>query len=620
MTTTLTIKNASSHAFRGWRRCVIEAPNVYYVPGVGTILAHDRQADGIRVVFAHAYGEANRLWAVDVYGEFAGNSSLAIEIREATKDRHQLEPIPANWQDQFGKPSISYLPMQLVDAVQDGAAWKFSLRLRPQDTSQNSMFLWQTWLRWYPEHKGWMEGELLLACSNTGLPYLTAITPLATELRFSGKDTVVRSPGWPLGSALLPAGEVFGDGQARAWPILVAWLDQIQAPFENLAAIDEFAIAGHGVTNFYLPVNSTGSPYARPAAPFWAQYQQDVKRSLHRWQASPLGVTQNSGQTGAQEDQVFVGGEALDPVAAQLRYWIALTQLRRPCHHLEPEGTLIAPGSRTSLMLWDGRPLWISQDQLGKPRGLQPQEAHEWWGPDVEHWLLNTMAVAAQTTDSDAIQWGLEAQAIVYLHQWTTAAGLSTSQTYASRAVGWECFAVLHLIRNLRNRTLAKVVRHRWQDRLRQIIVPVHGNMAPAIWDVRVDDGRLGPGPRWIPWQQAVEAAGLLYAAQYIINHSIDDKLGLELHSMAVAGATMVLDCGWRYDGIRWLSNPSGLSTVDGSGGEWGESFNFFGMSMAPAVAILALPADHPHAVKARNIWEQLKKTDATNQWLLPGI
>jgi hypothetical protein len=75
------------------------------------------------------------------------------------------------------------------------------------------------------------------------------------------------------------------------------------------------------------------------------------------------------------------------------RYYAALGQLRRPCHHLEDQA---------------------GRDQLGKPRQPTLSETHGWLGPDREHWLQNTVAIALRITGGPALEWEMAAQARLF--------------------------------------------------------------------------------------------------------------------------------------------------------------------------------------------------------------
>lgn len=605
-------QNATQHAYKGWLRCNVEVPSNWLEVSTGQelLLADPVLIDhGWKVVAAHRAG--SDLLAVDVWCDLAPFTTQKIELSQVGYERHQIQPIPANALEVFGEPMIKNATMQFVGGVQDGAAWRFEFMLRPPSTTAAGMFCFRAWTYWYPEQTGWMTGELLVACSNPARPDLTATLPTAVEFHFS-KESVWKVPGMPVGAPVLAEGESFGDGQARAWPFVVVWPTMLKMPFDAVVAQSEFGVAAHGIEKLY----STGSSTCRNAIQRFQQNLESCQQNLHTWLPSVLGVAANSGTTGAQEDQVFVGAEALDmPVGIKPRYYAALGQLRRPCHHLEEDGSQLDIARHPRLLCWDGRPLWAGQDQLGKPRGLQMAESHGWWGPDVEHFLLNSVYSSAILTSSDALQWLLRAHATIYFAQYTTEAGLSTSQPYASRSVGWECLAVLNLYRALADRNLAERVLQHAVTRMTTVILPQHEGK--TIWDVRVDDGRLGPGPRWIPWQQAVEAGGLELLGSFFERMPKQAALGTRMRKLAVAGSKDVYWHGWRQNPSgRWETRASGVSTIDNTGGSWDESFNFFGMSMAIATILRNDPTDY----SCRQIWAQLLHDQPDNAWLMPGV
>jgi len=153
-------------------------------------------------------------------------------------------------------------------------------------------------------------------------------------------------------------------------------------------------------------------------------------------------------------------------------------------------------------------------------------------------------------------------------------------------------------------------VRLHWLDRWAHVIAPELRAYNP--WDQRLNDPRLGPGAWWMPWQQAVGAYGLDLAGEYF---------GVpEARQIAVAGARKVVDEAWRFVGGRWKCRAQ--QPVDPAlslDADFDESFDYFGMAMAPAVIL----RNDPNDARARAIWTQLT-TEAElvqqTSWLAPGV
>jgi hypothetical protein len=311
-----------------------------------------------------------------------------------------------------------------------------------------------------------------------------------------------------------------------------------------------------------------------------------------------------------------VRGEALLPggVGAEvIAYLSALKLAARPCHHLEADGRPLDLAAHVSprLVFWDGRPHWssiVSPDQLGKLAQPTLLETKLWWGPDVEHWLMNTLAAATRLTGSPACQWLLAHQARIYLLQCTTEPGLSTSTVFAARAAGWEGMLAVHLWRELEDRTLAAAVRTRWLDRFQQVIAPSYTNRLQDVWDPRFCDPRLGKGWWYFPWQQAVGAYGIDLACA-----ELGPTSGRQL---ARAGAEAVLRDAFVWSGDAWECRDA--VALEGRYSPIGSTW-LFGLPMAVAVVLRQQPT-HPTAT---SIWQQMR-ADATmpwqTSWLAPGM
>lgn len=591
------LANYSGAAWEGWVRTTIDR-----MPPVDV-----GQVAGATFVVGRQTGLDTRV--VDVRTRLAPGQIVALDLSQATPwPAWRRGALPADPIAFFGAPSIAGVPLQFVSVVADGAGWDAHLRTR-----FGRMFAVDVWLTWWPDLPGWAIGEATVTASNPAVPDVTATVPTGFLLRFGAADVLVPGAG-AIGAPLLPDRTVFGDGQSRSFPLTLVWRRHLRTPDEwsSAGAAANLGIAACGISQVW-PTGNPALPAGSSPLAWTISHWSGAIESLHRWSPAPgVGPNQRSNDTGAQADQVFVGGEcAALPAglgAETVRYLVALSQGRRPCHHLEVDGELLRLALHPQLVLWDGRAHWhraVSPDQLGKSRTLTELDTSGWWGPDVEHWLMNNLAVAARLRDSRALQRMLSAQARVYLLQWTVAAGLSTSQAYAARARGWEGLGVVWLWWVLEDRALAAQVRSRWLERWERILSPTLAAEGDR-WDIRVDDARLGTGSWWIPWQQAVGAYGLDLAGRVFDVPAA--------RAAAARGARRVVEDAWRLDGAQWRPYPA--LAVDGRGSP-DDSFSAFGMALAPAVMLLQEPAQE----RAQMVWSQLLRDHrGGGQWFPPEM
>lgn len=596
------VANLAPVPYSGWKRTTIDVAPPRQVGRVGDVVFVQGRRAGLDV------------WCVDLLVTLAAGETRAIDLATAEAFDWSRAPLPADplaWFGGVARIGGSLLP--LVELQADGAGYTAHLRART-----GRMLCADLWLTWYPDRPGWAVGELMLTASNPGVPDMGETLPADLVLSFG--DAVALAPGSPaFGAGVITAGTRWADGQARAFPIAFVWLRHLRlaTDWASVGAVSMCGIGAVGIRQLLAdgnPLVPAGCSARAWATPLFAE----SLRRLHTWEPGLVGPAPQSGATGAQEDQVFVRGEPLlaDGVGTE---WIALAgamrMAARPCHHLEADGAPLDLDRHPQLRFWDGRAHWhtgVSPDQLGKPRSLSIDETAGWWGPDVEHWLLNTLAAASRLTGSPALQHLLGAQARVYLLQWTVAPGLSTSQTYAARAVGWEGIGVVHLWRALEDRALAARVRDRWLQRLDAILLPQLGAKPNDIWDVRVDDARLGAGAWWIPWQQSVGAYGLDFAGAVFAR--------ADARAVALRAAQRVLADAWVRDGTQWLTRPQ--MAVAGGGPADG-SFDLFGMPLAVAVVLRGSPASAPEP--ASSIWAWLLGQTAggdmhARSWIAPGV
>jgi len=486
-----------------------------------------------------------------------------------------------------------------------------------------------------------VHAEVVVCAANPDVPDVVTSVP---DLRLQWGDALVHVPGAGWQAPIVPA-TWFADGAARGVPLTLVWLRNVQNEWLAAFAAVQRSTCGTGLRKLW--------PDGNPALPSWfdgkpwtmAVYAASLRR-LHTWEPALLGPSMRSGDSGAQEDQVFVRGEVFGRRglgAEECAYFAALKIMARPCHHLLPDGAIADPlTAQPILRYWDGyvhgHPV-VSPNRLGKNRIPTLEESHGWSGPDVEHWLLNTTAAAARLTGSHALQWELRHQAHVYFGQQSINPGWSTTQPYAARAVGWEALNVVQLVYALEDWDLADRVQRHWLDRFRIVIEPAYGD--EEIVDIRVDDPRLGPGAWWMPWQQAVAAYGLdlagrefgcvaardcaLRLAKAVMQHAWAKRSGRWVTApVAPVPAVMAMtteNVSAPIDGAKareWVHKETGVPRIEtiAPPALFDEAFNLFGMPLAIAVVL----RHEPENAVAREIWNQCVADNRGHSWLAPGI
>jgi hypothetical protein len=597
-----TLGNYSGARFTGWKRFNLEVGEAAASVAAPPVMC---SADG-KFLLVPAHRDGLDTLAVDVRCDLP--PALVVPVTADVAASFALGSMPTDPVGYFGVPRLTGAPLALLHCEADGAAYAVRLGI-------TSLFLGLTFeadLLWYPDQPFMVYGELRVT---NGGP--TAVATLSADISLAFGPALVQFLGLAVGAPALRAGETLASGQCRAFPFIAVWPDYLEGvsaqTLQNVNAIVHQQIGADGIENLY-PTGSPEFPSEADTIRFVGSNLSGAIVRLYGWPAGPLGVAARSEDSGNQEDEVFVGAEMHEPEAELLRYVVALSQLKRPCHFLEADGSQLNPEAHPGLMIFDGRPWWTGTDMLGQARQPTILETHGWWGPDPEHLLLDTLSVALRSTGKPSLQWGLRNQALLYLFSHTTRAGLSTSQAFAARAIAWECLAVLSYWRNLRDRALAQRCRDRFVERWNVIHKPwlSQTTYPTGVWDVRVDDGRLGSGSRYLAWQICACAGALDIAGEFFQMP--------ELRAKALEGASRMLDWSWRLNPAtnRWESCAQGQLAADGSGadGNWNESFNFFGMSWAPAVLLRQGNGPAP----ARAIWAQLLAADQTNAWLMPGV
>ena len=594
----LRITNHGSDFFSGLVRTTVD-----------TVLPHTSgTVQGVEYTIARAVGQS--LWTLDVQVEIPARTTLTVDLLDAEPlESLPSVPLPSDPLAHFGGPlTVGGVALTIVDLQQSGWFWSVHMRGRVAP-----MLVADVWVRWSPREPGLVHGEVAVTCSNPTLPDVSTGIGSALHLQFGNGIVHVIGAGW--GAPIVNAGTHFADGQTRVVPFVVGWGNHMVAPtsYGQWHAAVQRSISAVGVGKLW----DGGNPVlpAGHDSLAWTQARWGAALdALHTWDAPPMGPAKNSGDTGGQQDQVFVAGECFGGTELgpeQVAYMSALGLAKRPNHHLRVDGVPWDPAEKPDVQFWYGRPHSSTGDLLGKMRAVDASDANGWAGPEREHWLANGLVAAFRLTGSPALQWELENQARLFLFseqlpsvhpQWFTAGA------DASRAVGWAMILAVHLWRNLTDRALAQRVRARAVARITEVYLPTFGDRPNDIWDVRIDDARLGPGAWWMPWQQAVGAYGLDLAGQVF--------QVTEARLLALRAAKAVLTRAWVHVDGQWLTRPQ--APVAGGGPAEG-SFNYFGMALSVATVLRHEPSN----ATAKDILMQLAGgvTDAGQaSWLAPEV
>ena len=505
------IENFSGNRFKGWVRSNID----YDIPHLSG------KATSMDFVVGRRTGIDTKI--IDVKVDLLPGQRITVNLDNAYSAPVTISPLPSNLEAFFGGGlTLAGVPMSLKgDIVVDGAAIAAEFECRV-----GRMFHARLFLTYYPDQNFLIRGELVVTCSNPNVQDMGETIPPNFDLRFGDALTLI--PGRSFRFDPIDSGTFFGDGQARILPVFFVWPRHVKNNEEwgHVSTLSNLLIGSVGIRKLLL----NGNPRypSNFSAKAWAKnlFPESIRR-LHTWESGIIGPNKNSGNTGTQEDQAFVRGEAMFPDgagAAIVTYLAGLKLSSRPCHHLEHDGRQVTYALHPNLVFWDGRPHWnilVSTDRLGKPPNAVVNESvfNGWWGPDVEHWFMNTPIAAARLTGSKAMQWLLSMQAKIYELQWTHRAGLYNSSPFASRAVGWEGIMAVHLHRNLEDRILAERVADNWRQRATKIMLPTFANEPEGIWDYRLDSG-FGTGWRWAGWQHSIGVYGLDLALCYFLPES----------------------------------------------------------------------------------------------------
>jgi hypothetical protein len=602
---TVRVANHGTVAFAGWKRTTVDT-----MPA----LASGRIGD---TVFVRGRKVGLDTWIVDLRLSLQPSEQRRIDLATAIPEPAPVVSLPTDPLAHFGGHlAVDDVPL-LIDSVQaDGAAVTLHGRVRT-----NALLHTDVWLQWYPDQPGLAQGEVLVTASNASVPDLRVLTP-AGGVRLSWGNAMLHVTGAGWGAPVVPGHTTMADGQARAVPFVMLWPQHLtsDAHYVQAGAAVERTIAAAGIERLW-PHGNPSYPSSFDPAAWTAGHMAEALRRLHTWEPGVIGPNANSGDTGAQWDQVFVCGEYALPGgvgAEQIAYLSALKLAARPCHHLEADGRQVDPVDHPQCVFWSGRPHWhpvVSPDRLGKSLGVSSDSTHGWWGPDREHWLYNTVAAAARLTGSPALQRELSQQARVFLFGETVAPGVSTSGADAARSVGWAGIMVVHLWRNLEDRALAERVAQRWRERVDLVYLPQLENKPYGVWDVRQDDPRIGWGQWWMAWQQSIGSYGLDLACEVL-----DIPRG---RALAQEAALACLQHNWileqrRFHGvgnIRFPPPPAHHYGRDPWPAPWFET-----TWDLPALAVVL--RHDPENAKARAVWQQVQGDlgQGRRSWVPPGV
>lgn len=511
----LNLANHSQSPFHGWvRRTIDQKPP--FMAG--------QWKDGSEFVIGDENQQGVR--AIDVFVDLPAGGRKTLVLADAFEAAHTMPP----WDPGiFGGPMrFNSVAMELVSYKANGAAIESLCRVRAGRT-----LCLDVWTRWYPG-EWYARAEALLVSSNPSVPDMFEGIGDAV-LTFGNSVPVVVGAGF---APLLKQGDWLFDGQGRCVPVIFAWPDMLggdPVKWMSLQAVQ--MVGGNGLSGPLYPQGTPRLPANFNGAKWAIEKFDPSVHCLNNWEQAPLGPNRNSGDTGSQEDQCFVGAEALVFPGAEIpNYYCSLKLAERPTQHREADGTMLDLARHPQLSFWGGRVnMRISPDKLGKAGEWDYWQAHQCGGPDVEHSFWFRLIMSDRFVDSPAQRYLLQQLVRTYLLTNTAAPGLITSQTWAARAMGWEAAMVL-LMKRVKGIGAEQMV-SRWRERMVSVILP-QLKQRGQWWDTRVDDPRLGPGVWAIAWQQAVGA--------YWLDVLCQEENIPEGRELCVIAAQAIVDRAWK--------------------------------------------------------------------------
>lgn len=482
------VTNFSQGPWEGWFRATVDA-----VPQ--NLSGHT--SNGFEYHVGRRVGP--RAVVVDIRAALPHHREIIIDLGQTRPAQRPIQSADADLAT-LGEPNINGIALEMAptsvggrqNPLRDGAAYVIHWRGRP--IAGSPMFHADVWVTFYPM-QSWAVGEVVITASNPTVPDVRADVP-AGGITLGWSNALCLVDALPAGQPILREGDYFADGQARSYRFVLGYLGKMGLEdVRNALAVAENAIVANGILFPGLLGAPADIPEGFNASSWVANHWQAARQRIHSWDAGPIGVAANSGQTGAQEDQGFGQGHRAYAFGGRgtevIRYYAALGQSRRPMHHLEPNGDHLSLTGHPGLVMWSARAHWhrgVSPDQLGKSESLQPGwRTHNWNGPDREHWFINTLCFAVQVTASPALQWQLEHHARIVHYQETIDPRLSTSRPDAARSQGWAGIVCSNLWTFLEDRSLALMVMDRFQARFRQVYLPHYEGNAWQLWDVQQD-------------------------------------------------------------------------------------------------------------------------------------
>lgn len=524
------IRNLGSSTARpAWRRTVVEQRPSWKAATL---------ADGTRVVIGNPVGIAGHhvdVWHAD---DIEPGQRVALDLStvpaSATTDRY--EPVlpraattdPVGY---FGLPTLCGVPLGFDSLVPNGAG--FDVRL----FARLGAFALSMRLTVYPGQDEYPADVRVL--------HSGALNPQASaELPVALVDAN--------GATVLPAGMRFAHGMSitlrgvykrgRGWE----WRDA------GVWALGRDRIGWLG----------TAYPGSFRGLGAIADIAASLRQTRNTWQQAYGSIPANAGQSGAIGEQGFHAGfEPVllqDPAALVAIADHGAQHAKRPCHYSRADGTPMDL-ERAGFAFWNGQP-WTAVG-AGRTWPL-PHITHEstpgnWYGPDLEHLLLNHLAADVEYRGSAMAQEELTFQAHQWLASQTTNPAWSSSHHYISRALGWNSLAACHFYRLLNDRELAERIRVRCLERMRMH----RERWGVQLWDVREMppnhpelDSRDSPFFCFMQ-QMAVGVFGAYVAAEMFGDASLQAWAG-EAAELCVAQAWDANGTVWERIGLRSHAEP----------------------------------------------------------------